>query len=241
MIPVKPYSQFSQIYSHLMKSVDYSFWANYIKEIHSTLGKKSDIALELASGNCKLSKHLTKEFKSLYLSDISLEMLKLNRSKNNSVCCDMQNLPFKTNFNFIFSAFDSINYLNNEVILQNFFNNIKYHLHKSGYFLFDVSLKHNSIKHLKNLNRSGKYKGIKYKQISEFDDVKSLHINTVEILLANGNNYKEVHIQKIYDFYYYFEILELAGLFVSECFDAFSFNNGSPNSERVQFIVKRKK
>lgn len=240
MISVKPYSQFSQVYSHLMNSVDYSFWANYISEIHAALGKKTDIALELASGDCKLSKYLSKEFQSIYLTDISLEMLKLNRTKHYAVCCDMQSLPFKIKFDFIYSAFDSINYLNNEDILQRFFNNIKLNLSSSGYFVFDVALKSNSIKHLKNLNRKGTFKGIKYKQISEFDDVNNLHLNKVEIQQRDGKIYKEVHIQKIYDFYYYFEVLELAELFVSECFDAFSFEDGTPNSERVQFIVKRK-
>lgn len=240
MISVKPYSQFSQVYSHLMNSVDYSFWANYISEIHSIIGKKNDIALELASGDCKLSKYFKNEFKSIYLTDISLEMLKLNRTKHEVVCCDMQYLPFNIQFDFIFSAFDSINYLNSEEILQRFFNNIKLNLRSSGYFSFDVALKSNSIKHLKNLNRKGTYKGIKYKQISEFDDVNNLHINRVEILQPDGNLFNEVHIQKIYDFYYYFEVLELAGFFVAECFDAFSFEDATPDSERVQFIVKRK-
>lgn len=223
-----------------MKSVDYSFWAKYIKEIHSTLGNKNDVALELASGNCKLGKYLSREFKTLYLSDFSFEMLRLNRSKHESICCDMSHLPFKNKFDFIFSAFDSVNYLSNEKKLQDFFNHIKLNMSIEGYFIFDVSLKHNSIKHLKNLNRKGRYRGIEYKQISEFDDINRLHTNKIEIKLNDGKIYKEVHEQKIYDFYYYFEVLELSGLFVAECFDAFSFNDGSSDSERVQFIVKRK-
>jgi SAM-dependent methyltransferase len=222
-----------------MKSVDYSYWANYIKEIHSTIGEPEDIALELASGNCKLSKYLKNEFKLLFLSDLSLEMLRLSRTKLDTVCCNMLELPFNKKFDFIFSAFDSVNYLNDEVQMEKFFKDIKFNLSKSGYFIFDVALKKNSLKHLKELNREGKFRGIEYKQISEFDHNNDIHINSVELKLSNGKVFKEVHKQKIYDFYYYFEVIESAGMFVAECFDAFTFNDASPDSERIQFIVKR--
>ncbi|MEE9430516.1 MAG: class I SAM-dependent methyltransferase, partial [Melioribacteraceae bacterium] len=75
MKEVKPYFYFSQIYSHLMSSVDYKYWAKYIIEIHSTLGQSQDIALELAAGDCSLAKHLDKQFNKLFVTDISKEML----------------------------------------------------------------------------------------------------------------------------------------------------------------------
>lgn len=223
-----------------MESVDYKYWANYIIEIHETLGSPNDLALELASGNCKLASYLKKEFKKLYISDLSFEMLKVHKRKQDGVCCNMIHLPFKNEFDFIFSAFDSINYLDDENSLIEFFKNIKINLSKEGLFLFDISLKKNSLKYVKQLNRKGKYKGIVYNQISKFDEDLDIHSNILEIKLKDGNIYKEVHKQKIYDFYYYFEVLDLAGLYVLECFDAFSFNDGTADSERIQFIVKRK-
>jgi len=48
----------------------------------------------------------------------------------------------------------------------------------------------------------------------------------------------EIHKQKIYKFEDYFEIIAKAGMYVVECLDAFTFNNGNQHSERVQFIVK---
>lgn len=223
-----------------MKSVDYKYWANYISEIHETLGSPSDIGLELASGNCKLASYLKNEFHELYISDLSFEMLKAHKRKQDAVCCNMIHLPFKIEFDFIFSAFDSINYLDDESSLIEFFKNIKVNLSEDGLFLFDISLKKNSLKYVKQLNRKGKFKGIEYNQISKFDEDLDIHSNILEIKLKDGNIYKEVHKQKIYDFYYYFEVLDLAGLYVLECFDAFSFNDGTAVSDRIQFIVKRK-
>lgn len=223
-----------------MKSVDYKYWAKYICKIHQTIGKKNDIALEIASGNCILSKYLKNEFKKLYLTDISLEMLKMNDTDFDAICCNMLELPFKNKFDFIFSAFDSINYLNDESQIESFFNNIKNNLTDKGYFLFDAALKHNSIKNLRKLNRKGKFKGFEYIQKSQYNQKNNIHLNTINIKTIDGKFFKEVHKQKIYDFYYYFEALEIAGLYVAECFDAFTFENGTPGSDRVQFVVKRK-
>ena len=241
MKSVKPYSYLSLIYSYLMKAVDYGFWANYIKEIHETLGNKKDIALELAAGNCSLANYLENYFYKLFVSDISKEML-MSCSNNtlNKICCDMNKLPFKNKFDVIYSAFDSINYLNNEKKLNEHFANMSSYLNEKGIFLFDASLKNNSLKHIKYLNRKGTYKGIKYIQKSIFDPKSKIHTNNIKIKLENGQVLEEVHKQKIYDFYYYFEVLESNGFYVVECFDAFTFNNASEESERVQFIVKRK-
>ncbi len=223
-----------------MSSVDYKFWAKYIKEIHQTIGSTEDIALELASGNCKLAKYLTNEFAELYLTDLSHNMLKYNKSEYKTICCNMLNLPFKTKFDFIFSAFDSINYLSTESELNQFFKKIPDYLTDNGFFLFDVSLMNNSLKYEKDLNREGKFENLEYKQISNINEEKQIHTNIITIQLEDGTIIKEEHKQKIYDFYYYFEVMESAGLIVSECFNAFSFNDGNPDSDRVQFIVKRK-
>ncbi|MCP5064611.1 MAG: class I SAM-dependent methyltransferase [Ignavibacteriae bacterium] len=238
---IEPYSYFSLIYSHLMSSVDYKFWADYIKEIHETLGQKSDIAFELAAGNCSLANNLQSQFKQLYVSDISKQMLKIDKNSNlNKICCDMKMLPFNYKFNFIFSAFDSVNYISDKVQLNDFFGNVKTNLHEDGLLLFDISLRNNSIKHLKSLNRKGKYKNIQYVQKSIFDEEEQIHYNHVRLELENGKIIKETHKQKIYDFYTYFDVLENNSFYVLECFDAFTFDDATENSDRVQFIVKRK-
>lgn len=223
-----------------MSSVDYKFWAEYISEIHEGIGKSTDSALEIAAGNCKLSKYLKSEFGSLVLTDISSSMLKQNKSQFPLVCCNMMELPFKNKFDFIYSAFDSINYIHTDEMLNHFFSTIGKYITEDGCFVFDVSLKNNSLTNVKELNRKGKYRGLEYKQISEFDEETKLHTNTVLIKNKDDKIFKEVHLQKIYDFYYYFEILENKDIYVFDCFEAFTFEEGTPESERIQFIVKRK-
>lgn len=50
--------------------------------------------------------------------------------------------------------------------------------------------------------------------------------------------YTETHKQKIYPFAVYFELLEKAGLNVTECYEAFTFKDGNAGCERVQFVVR---
>jgi len=240
MNQVKPYSHFSLIYSYLMGSVDYKFWAKYIKEIHNTLGQGSDIALELAAGNCSLAKYLNKHFYKLYVSDISVEMLKQSNDDLNKVCCDMTMLPFNNKFDFIYSTFDSVNYLNSTKKLNKYFANIKNSMNLDAILLFDISLEKNSLEHVKKLNRKGKYKNIEYIQKSEYIEDEKIHYNYITFILPNGKIINETHKQKIFDFYYYFEVLENNSFYVVECFDAFTFDDATENSERIQFIVRRK-
>ncbi|MEJ2505870.1 MAG: hypothetical protein P8Y81_06370, partial [Ignavibacteriaceae bacterium] len=87
----KPYEFVSIIYDELMKDVDYEDWAKYIIKIASRFIKKDKPEmLELASGNCKLSSILSKNYPSILVSDLSLFMLKKNKENSlPKVCCDM--------------------------------------------------------------------------------------------------------------------------------------------------------
>ena len=235
----KQYSHIAEIYMHLMSTVDYKDWADYIYEICDEYKLHPPLVLELASGTGELAGHLSKLFPKIIITDISIEMLKQYLNNNSiTVCCDMLNIPFNQKFDLIVSTFDSINYLTNENEIEKLFREVNKFLSPQGIFTFDVSLEANSIANEKHLNREGEFKGTKYKQKSQYDRNAKIHFNYFDLEFEDGTKLSEVHTQKIYDFNYYFEVINNCGLFVSECFDAFSFADADENSERVQFIVK---
>ena len=96
------------------------------------------------------------------------------------------------------------------------------------------------LKNLKRLNRKEKFQNILYIQKSFYDVDKQIHINKFRVKLDNGEIFEEVHLQKIYNYELYFELIENAGLKVVECFNTFTFDNANRDSERIQFILKRK-
>jgi ubiquinone/menaquinone biosynthesis C-methylase UbiE len=109
---VKPYEQVSSIYDGLMKKLDYASWSKYIQLIAKEYVHDGAKFLELGAGNCKMAKILSEKYKNYYASDISLAMLRYcDKNHLKKICCDMTSLPFKEKFDFVFSAFDSVNYI----------------------------------------------------------------------------------------------------------------------------------
>ena len=236
----KNYEIVSQIYSHLMKKIRYDFWAEYLYKLTQEYVSKIANVLELGAGNCLLAHHFKKYSKKIIATDLSFQMLDFSKDKKlKRVCCNMTSLPFQTSFDLIYSCFDSINYLTRKRDINNLFSNISSLLSDKGIFTFDVSLENNSMVHIKEAIREGKYKGISYKHFTSFDKKKKIHKNEFEIKLNNKKIYREVHKQKIYSFIDYFKLIQKNGLYVVECFNAFTFNDADENSKRVQFIVKK--
>ena len=235
-----PYKLVANIYDHLMQTVSYSEWAKYISELKEFYAPNSETFLEIASGSGKLAFYLNRVFKNVVLLDISQSMLLRIDNNLKRVCADMISLPFKTKFDFIYSTFDSINYLLNEKDLKKYLDEIYKILNPNGVFTFDATLENNSIKNLKRLNRKEKFQNILYIQKSFYDVEKKIHTNKFKVKLDIGKIFEEVHLQKIYNFELYFELFEITNFKVMNCFNTFSLEDADRNSERIQFILKRK-
>lgn len=238
----KNYSAVSLIYSHLMRSINYKMWAKYIYEISRISNKNNITVLELASGSGKIAELLKKKFRKFYSSDLSLPMLlSVNQSKGDKINCDMTKLPFKEKFDFIFSTFDSVNYLLTKKSFLKMLNSVDSCLVSDGLFTFDVSLEANSLNNVKHLNREGEYLKLKFRQISNYNRKTKIHQNKFMITDKDGKRFTENHRQKVYSFEEYFEMISESNFYVHGCYEAFSHTNASPKSERAQFILKKRK
>lgn len=237
---VKPYEKVSLIYDSLMGNVNYSSWANYIFELALQHNNKLDTTLELGAGSCKISKKIYKRFKYYVAADISLQMLKSAEVDGLSLlCCDMTSLPFKTKFDFIFSSFDSVNYLLRQRDLSVFFSEVRNVLDPEGIFTFDVSLEANSINFVFPKTTEGRNNGFQYQRISYYKKHSRIHHNSFYISDGISNNFREEHKQKIYKLETYFNLAERCGFKVIACFNCFTFNDIKSNSERAQFVLKK--
>jgi len=224
-----------------MRSIDYKKWADYLTSISDEIDGKNLDVLELAAGNCKIAECLKKKYSRLIVSDISFNMLLQNSNPEMmKICCDMTSLPFKNKFDFIYCTFDSINYIRSKNKFKQLFQNVAGCLNDKGIFTFDVSLERNSLKYQRYLNRSGKFNGIEYKQRSLFDRNKNIHYNHFKFILADGQKVEEIHKQKIYPFEEYFKLIDNSEFYVHKCFQTFTYKNADSDTERAQFILKKK-
>lgn len=196
---VRQYSLISEIYSDLMKEVNYVRWAKYIYILTKDKIQSNSEILELASGSCNLSTNLQSKYKNIICTDLSKQML-MQSSYKKKIVCNMLHLPFNKQFDLIFSEFDSINYILTQKKMLTFFKEIYRYLKQDGIFTFDVSLEKNSYIHEKDSKKSGKTKNYSYKRKSVFNPKTRIHRNIFEITDKSGNVFSEIHKQKIYDF-----------------------------------------
>lgn len=241
ILQIKAYKDIAYFYNHLMRSIDYKEWAEYICNIYEDYELNSSKILELSAGTCSLSKYLIKKFPDILVTDISFDMISsADFLHHQKIVCDMSSLPLKSKFDFIFSTFDSINYLTEEKLLRKMFSEIYSVLTDEGIFTFDASLEANSLRYEKSLNRKGKFNGLKYVQESIYDKELKIHTNRFVIKLTDGRFVEEIHKQKIYDLDTYLKIADETGLTVLDCYEAFTLKELNEKSDRAQFVIKRK-
>ncbi len=238
-IKTKPYEKLSLIYDHMMNHVNYELWTKYVYKITRNLISKNSKVLELAAGNGKFAKRFRSYYPNILLTDISIDMLLSKTNNLPKVCCEMFSLPFKYKFDLIYSTFDSVNYLVKEKYLLKLFIEVEKILSSNGIFTFDVSLEKNSELYIANHDLNGKDNNIEYEHISIYNKHSRIHHNIFEIKMEDGTIFKEVHKQKIYPFLTYFNLLNKSGLFVLNCYEAFSLKQANENSKRIQFIVRK--
>ena len=237
---VSPYEKVADVYNGLMKKVDYSTWSKYLLVIAEENISENAKILELGAGNCKMAEIFSKKYKSYYASDISLSMLK--GSSNNhltKICCDMTAIPIKAKFDFIFSAFDGVNYILKQKALFSLFCEVYRLLDEDGVFTFDVSLERNSLNVIISDSIEDHYNGFWFQRIGKYNKRSRIHYNKFYIRDDSGLEFKEVHKQKIYDISTYFKLAEKAGLYTEFCFDCFSFKDVSQKSQRAQFVMRK--
>lgn len=238
-IKAKPYDKLAMIYDHVMEHVNYDLWVNYVHQISKKYVRRDAKVLELAGGNCRFSELFVNYYPDLLVTDKSLRMLASKKNSLTKVCCEMPYLPFKTKYDLIYSTFDSINYLTSRKNLQRLFKEVSLILKPEGIFTFDVSLEKNSMIYTITPVRRGKENKIAYEHLSTYNKYSRVHKNIFEITLEDGKVFKEIHKQKIYPFIVYFELIEQAGLMVTECYETFTFKRAKSSSQRVQFIVAK--
>jgi len=233
------YSVLAEIYNYVMRRVRYDRWCEYLYYVTKEYLPDDPKILELAAGNCSLTKLFSKYYNGIIATDLSIHMLKKAVCGCEKVCCNMARLPFRIKFDLIYSTFDSINYIKSKSGLMQMFREVSCIISDTGIFTFDVSMEKNSLKHIEEPVRKGRYKGVSYVHKSEYDREKRIHKNIFTVEDLSGQKSVEVHYQKIYPFETYFEIIPKAGLYVAACYKAFSFTRGSSDSERLQFILKK--
>ena len=151
----------------------------------------------------------------------------------------MTAIPIKAKFDFIYSAFDGVNYILKKKALTSLFSEVYRLLDEKGIFTFDVSLERNSLNVIISDCIEDHHNGLWFQRIGQYNKISKIHYNKFYIRDDSGIEYKEVHKQKIYDISTYFKLAEKAGLYTEYCFDCFTFKDVNQKSQRAQFVMRK--
>jgi cyclopropane fatty-acyl-phospholipid synthase-like methyltransferase len=139
------YERFAYVYDYLMQDVPYDGWLEYVNnqaEYYSIHGKR---ILEIACGTGELSLRLAGDGYDVTGVDLSQDMLTIAQEKASAQKIqihlfqqDMSKLESLGEYDMITIFCDSLNYLEDEIDVENTFKCVHAHLKQDGLFLFDV-------------------------------------------------------------------------------------------------------
>ncbi len=203
----KNFKKSSRYYDIIYSSKNYKKEAEYILSFLNNSKKKQ--ILDLGCGTGSHLKYFSKKFNSCTGIDMSKEMLKYAKIKNNFsnikyLNKDISAYKSKKKFDIIISLFHVVNYLKTKSEINNFFYNSHFNLKEGGYLIFDFW---NSNLRNRKIDRKIKYfydkrNKIKRISVSRFQKHKNLtrvRFTFQEKLTSKYENiFKEDHLMKIY-------------------------------------------
>lgn len=242
------YKNLSYLYDELIyDDINYKEISGFILEKYQKYSTNKSLYLDLACGTGNVSVYLAKEFKEVFLVDISEEMLmeasnKLRKEKISFkiLLQDMTQLNLNRKFDLITCVLDSTNYILDKSDLRNYFKSVYDHLNNEAIFVFDI----NSAYKIKEVLGNNTY-------TYNTDDIfytweNSLENNIVEMDLTffvkEGDlfrRFEEFHRERAYEQQEIEIILNELGFKILEKYDGYDNKLVSEQSERIVYIVTK--
>jgi len=244
---VEPYSKLACIYDEVMSHVDYRKWAYFVERIIKRWQPQCSSLLDISCGTGNFLFHLNSKDIECVGFDMSFEMIKIAKEKNNShnhktsfFQGDMVSVPLKKKFNVVVCLYDSINYLLDLKLWQQLFVRVADVLEKNGLFVFDICTKKNSIKYFNNFSERNGGKNYEYLRESRYNRKDCIHENKFLISFDSmAVNYIETHQQKIFSIKEIKDFIHSTEFNLIGYFNGFTFKKGNEDSLRVHFVLQK--
>lgn len=247
------YTKLAPLYDELMGDVDYESWADYIDELMQLHHPNPVDVLEIACGTGSVCISLAElECYRLTGTDLSPAMIEEARKKARIYEVDIQfeaksftELDYHSEFDCVYSVFDSVNYLLTPKEIQQMLENVQNALRPGGIFIFDFSTPKNSLESVDYLNEAQGERGhMRFYRISRYDPKQRIHYNEFEIdeLDPNHNRvintFHETHRQRAYTLQEMLSILKQTSYHLVAKYDGFDLIEATENSARVTIILQ---
>ncbi len=243
-----PYTILSAGYDLVMAHVDYEAWADYVGHLIDVHHPNPTSIVELGCGTGSLAIELTAlGYSNIIGTDRSRAMLDVaeRKAKQARAEIDFEQIDFRDfrrepPADVLLLLYDGLNYLLKKDEIASLFSSAHDSLTDDGVFIFDQSTPSNSLQNERFFEDQGEQDGFRYKRASRYDPETRLHTTTLD-LFVRGERFREEHVQLAYTKEEIEDMLVKAGFSVLAAYDGFSLDEPVEESERVHWVVQRKK
>jgi len=244
---VEPYSKLAFIYDDVMLHVNYETWAKYIGRIIKKYNPEAKTIIDIACGTGSFLLELSPNYPFVYGMDYSYNMIRNAHEKfylyGYAIPIWQGNIRefyLKKTVDVVLCLYDSINYLTTLEDVNQFLHCAYENLSNPGLFIFDICTEKNSIKYFNNYFEKNKKQEYHYTRKSSYNIKTRIHKNIFKIQFKNSAvNFLEEHQQKIYYVNEMIDLIANSPFTLIDVLDGFSFKQGSENSLRVHFVLKK--
>ena len=228
-------------YDHLMRTVPYRGWVDYVEQILSRWRARPKVVLDLACGTGKIGSEMLRRGYDAMGADLSEPMVRRCADQEpplTAVVCDASALTLADNaFDLIVCLYDSLNYILEADDLKQAFAHVRAALKPSGVFVFDVNTVH-ALEAELFTQASGPSAPLRYRWRSKYDRHKrQTRVEMSFEILATGEKIEIVHRQRAYTDVEIRSLLHRGGFTGIQCYEAYRMTPPTPTSDRVFYVA----
>ncbi len=246
------YTGFAQVYDELMDNVPYGEWCAYIHKILKDYGIDDGLVLDLGCGTGTFTELLASDGYDMIGVDGAEDMLSIAMDKRSQsghdilyLLQDMREFELYGTVRAIVSVCDCMNYLTDPDDFARVLSLAHNYLDYGGLFLFDLNTPYKYEQILAGHTFAENRENCSFIWENDYDPAEKIneYALTLFILdLEDGDRYRrftETHYQRAYEVEEVIKMIKESGLEFLSCYDAMTFEERKPDSERVQFIARR--
>ena len=245
------YEGLARIYDHVMRHVDYAQWGRYIDAIFERHGPAGDArpatVVDLACGTGNVTMQLRQLGYDVTGIDRSAAMVQKAQEKSDRQAAgvefrrdDLRQLDGIGPYGAAVCLYESFNYLTTFTDIDLALVQVSGCLEPGALFVFDVCTERNSLRHFRDVEESERGPDFVYSRHSCYDRQQKMQFNSFEIRFDGDETaLTETHAQRIYAHGEMTARIDASAFDLVAAYDGFTFTNGSDESDRVHFILRK--
>jgi SAM-dependent methyltransferase len=238
------FDQVAEHYDHLMKTVPYRHWVDYVESLLRRWEARPVDVLDLACGTGRVGSEMVRRGYQVRGADLAEPMVReciRQEPPLPAMVCDASQIGVAdTRFDLVVSLYDSLNYILVPEKLAAAVREAHRILRSGGLFIFDLNTERALASGLFTQDNMRSDDPLQYTWEAHWDP-KSRICRVDMLYYWNGDggpkHFRETHYQRAYDNSEVLSMLRMAGFARFESYSAYTFRAVTPLSDRAYYVA----